>query len=208
MPTYSTAYAEASDEILLRQVAEQDAAAYEAFYDRHTQAVYSLLLRIVRQPGRAEELLQETFWQVWRNASAYRGEGAVAAWLMRIARNRALDELRRLKARPQIADQQRTDLTEVEQLERAAAASRSYPNQTYEDTVEITVTRRWDREQVRMALAEIPADQRICLELNYFEGLTQREIAEQLALPIGTIKSRMRIGMEKLEYQLRSVGFP
>lgn len=203
MPTYSTAYAEASDELLLRQVAEQDAAAYEAFYDRHTQVVYSLILRIVRQPGRAEELLQETFWQVWRNASAYRGEGAVAAWLMRIARNRALDELRRQKARPQVAEQQRSDLTEAEQIERAAAANRSY-----EDTVESTVTRRWDREQVRMALAEIPTDQRVCLELNYFEGLTQREIAEQLALPLGTIKSRMRIGMEKLEYQLRRVGFP
>lgn len=196
-------YAQATDELLLKQVALQDATAYEALYDRHTQAVYSLLLRIVRQPARAEELLQETFWQVWRNAKAYRGEGAALAWLMRIARNRALDELRRQKARPQMVEQRTEGMTQVDALDYAAAQSAPLEN-----AVEITVTRRWNQQQVQRALAEIPVDQRICLELNYFEGLSQREIAEHLALPLGTIKSRMRIGMEKLEYQLRSIGFP
>ncbi|MCB0060599.1 MAG: sigma-70 family RNA polymerase sigma factor [Caldilineaceae bacterium] len=198
-----TSYAQATDELLLKQVALQDTAAYEALYDRHTQAVYSLIVRIVRQPTRAEELLQETFWQVWRNAAAYRGEGAALAWLMRIARNRALDELRRQKARPQTVEQRTEGMTPAEAVDYAAA--RTAP---LEDVVETTVTRRWNQQQVQLALAEIPAEQRICLELNYFEGLSQREIAEHLALPLGTIKSRMRIGMEKLEYQLRSIGFP
>jgi RNA polymerase sigma-70 factor (ECF subfamily) len=202
MQNYSSSYAQVTDETLLQRVAQQDTAAYEVFYDRHTKAVYSLILRIVRQPARAEELLQETFWQVWRNASAYRGEGAAMAWLMRVARNRALDDLRRQKARPQVAEQI-MDRQTAEPLERAIAA-----NTPSEDVVETTVTRRWNQQQVQRALAEIPADQRICLELNYFDGLSQREIAEHLNLPVGTIKSRMRIGMEKLEYQLRSVGFP
>lgn len=195
--------AQATDEALLQRVAQQDVAAYEVFYDRHTQVVYSLILRIVRQTARAEELLQETFWQVWRGADSYRGEGAAVAWLLRIARNRALDELRRQKARPQPDETTVDERARTEQMERAMAQSAPL-----EDTVELAVTRRWNQQQVQIALAEIPADQRVCLELSYFEGYSQREIAEHLALPIGTIKSRMRIGMEKLEYQLRSVGFP
>ncbi len=196
-------YAQATDEALLQRVAQQDVTAYEIFYDRHTRVVYSLILRIVRQTARAEELLQETFWQVWRGADSYRGEGAAMAWLLRIARNRALDELRRQKARPQSDETTVDEMARTEQMERAMAQAAPL-----EDPVELTVTRRWNQQQVQIALAEIPADQRICLELSYFEGYSQREIAEHLALPIGTIKSRMRIGMEKLEYQLRSVGFP
>ena len=203
MQTYPPSYAQASDERLLKHVAQQDAVAYEVFYDRHTKAVYSLILRIVRQPTRAEELLQETFWQVWRSATTYRGEGAALAWLMRIARNRALDELRRQKARPQATEYVADGMTEAVQVARAA--NQQAP---LEDAVEQAVTLRWNQQEVRRALAAIPAEQRLCLELNYFEGLTQREIAEQLELPIGTIKSRMRIGMEKLEYQLRRIGFP
>ncbi|MEZ4673717.1 MAG: sigma-70 family RNA polymerase sigma factor [Caldilineaceae bacterium] len=192
-----------ADEELLQRVAQQDVAAYELLYDRHTQAVYSLILRIVRQPNRAEDLLQETFWQVWRSASAYRGEGAAVAWLLRVARNRALDELRRQKARPQADESVGDDQARVDQMERAMAQAAPL-----EDAVATTVARRWNQQQVQLALAEIPADQRLCLELSYFEGMSQREIAEYLNLPVGTIKSRMRIGMEKLEYQLRIIGFP
>lgn len=203
MSNYPSSYEHASDELLLKQVAQQDVAAYETLYDRHSQTVYSLILRIVRQSDRAEDLLQETYWQVWRNADAYRGEGAAMAWLMRIARNRALDDLRRQKARPQSTEMGGEATDSNLQLERMAAQSTPL-----EDTVSATVTRRWNRQQVQLALTEIPPDQRICLEMSYFEGLSQREISEQLSLPLGTIKSRMRIGMEKLEYQLRSVGFP
>lgn len=195
-------YHEATDESLLQRTAEQDVAAYEILYDRHMKAVYSLILRIVRQPARAEELLQETFWQVWRNASDFRNEGAAVAWILRIARNRSLDELRRQKARPQAATSNNED-DHTAQIERAMARA-----VTMDNSVEGAVSQRWNQLQVQRALGEIPADQRVCLELSYFEGYSQREIAEHLSLPIGTIKSRMRIGMEKLEYQLRQVGFP
>lgn len=196
-------YAEATDETLLQRTAQQDVAAYEILYDRHMQAVYSLILRIVRQPTRAEELLQETFWQVWRNAVDFRSEGAAIAWILRIARNRSLDELRRQKVRPQVAPSTEADDDRSAQMERALARAAAAEN-----SVEHTVTRRWNQQQVQRALGEIPADQRICLELSYFEGYSQREISEYLDLPMGTVKSRMRIGMEKLEYQLRQVGFP
>jgi len=195
-------YAEATDETLLQRTAQQDVAAYEILYDRHMQAVYSLILRIVRQPTRAEELLQETFWQVWRNATDFRSEGAAIAWILRIARNRSLDDLRRQKARPQAAQSASAD-DGAEQMERALAQEAAVEN-----SVETAVTRRWNQQQVQQALDQVPADQRICLELSYFEGYSQREISEYLDLPIGTVKSRMRIGMEKLEYQLRQVGFP
>ena len=195
-------YTQATDETLLQRTAQQDVAAYEALYDRHAKTVYGLILRIVRQPARAEELLQETFWQVWRNARDFREEGAAVAWLLRIARNRSLDELRRQKARPQPADGPADEDDRIRQMEQALAQNGG------SNSVEDTVARRWNQQQVQRALAVIPADQRLCLELSYFEGYSQREIADYLNLPIGTIKSRMRIGMEKLEYQLRQIGFP
>ena len=139
MPTDSS-YLQVSDETLLRLVARQNSAAYETFYDRHTTAVYSLILRIIRQPTRAEELLQETFWQVWRNAATYRGEGAALAWLLRIARNRALDELRRQKVRPQVAEPLGEGITQAEQIERAVTQYASPSN-----VVETTVARRWNQ---------------------------------------------------------------
>lgn len=203
MQTHSAAYAQADDETLLQRVAQQDTLAYEVLYDRHATVVYSLLLRIVHQPAQAEELLQETFWQIWRSARGYRGEGAAVAWLLRIARNRALDELRRQKARPQVTEGTSAETvmaaSAVEQVDRTVIETRP---------LEDTVIRRWNQEQVQLALVTIPIEQRICLELSYFEGFSQRQIADHLALPVGTVKSRMRIGMEKLEIQLRKIGFP
>ncbi len=176
----------------MRLVAQGETAAYELFYDRHAQVVYSLLVRIVRERPIADELLQETFLQVWRNAEHYRGSGAAAAWLLRIARNRALDELRRQKARPQRAQ------VELSQAEFGQPLDRSGPD----------LQGHLDQRQVQQALATLPEDQRTCLELGYFDGLTQREIAEQLNLPTGTVKSRMRLALEKLERVLRGQGYP
>lgn len=188
-------YSQQSDEQLLRAVARGEVAAYEIFYDRHAQAVYSLLVRIVRERAVADELLQETFWQVWRSAESYRGSGAAAAWLLRIARNRALDELRRQKARPQ---RMHVDLTEAEGLSPRPVTGDAAPD----------LQRHLDQQQVQQALATLPDDQRACLELGYFDGLTQREIAEQLKLPAGTVKSRMRLALEKMERLLRGQGYP
>lgn len=187
-------YSQQSDEQLLRLVAQGEVAAYELFYDRHAQVVYSLLVRIVRERPIADELLQETFLQVWRNAERYRGSGAAAAWLLRIARNRALDELRRQKARPQRAEGESVQ-AESEFERQAEAAGQD-------------LQRHLDQRQVQQALATLPVDQRTCLELGYFDGLTHREIAEQLDLPAGTVKSRMRLALEKMERLLRGQGYP
>jgi RNA polymerase sigma-70 factor, ECF subfamily len=182
-----------SDEELLARTVAQDVQAFEALYDRHAKTVYSLILRVVWEPEAAEEILQESFWQVWRKAEQYNGGGAVGAWLCRIGRNKALDHLRRLKARPQSDDR------EAEMLEHISAPESRQ--------VEAEVNRIWDRQHLQNALAAIPDEQRRCLEMAYFDGKSQREIAEEMGTPIGTIKTRVRIGLEKLERSLRAVGY-
>ncbi len=183
-----------SDEALLQLVNRKDPAAYEMLYVRHAQTVYNLLMRVVRDASTAEELLQETFWQVWQKAEQYAEKGAVAAWLHRIARNKALDQLRAAKARPRLTS---NEFSMVEQ-----SVSHAYPS------AEQAVTQRLQQQQIVQALETIPNEQRLCLELAYFEGMSQREIAEQTNTPLGTIKTRMRIGMEKLERFLRASGYP
>ncbi len=182
-----------ADEELLARTVAQDVRAFEALYDRHARTIYSLILRIVHEPEIAEELAQETFWQVWRKAEQFHGGGAVGAWLSRIGRNRALDYLRRVKARPQ------SDGGEPEMLERIAAPERHL--------VETQVGRIWDRQRLHEALAAIPDEQRLCLEMAYFDGKSQREIAAETGSPLGTIKTRVRIGLEKLERSLRAAGY-
>lgn len=184
---------EESDEFLLSRIANKEDHALEALYDRHARTVYGLILRIVRTPALAEELLQETFWQVWEKADQYNGSGAAAAWLLRIARNKALDQLRRQKVRPQPA----TNAAEIlEQIETPARTG-----------VEQQVTQDWDRQNIHQALTQIPEEQRLCLELAYFEGLSQQQIAEYTHTPLGTIKTRVRMGLNKLERLLRAVGY-
>jgi RNA polymerase sigma-70 factor (ECF subfamily) len=179
-----------SDEALLQLVAQRNLAAYDLLYRRHAQVMYNLIVRIVRDAATAEDLLQDAFWQIWENSNQYRGSGAALAWIMRVARNRALDQLRRQRVRiPTLSD----DAEEVEQV-----ADRT----TIEEALEIKMR----RTQVQRALESIPEDQRICLELAYFEGLSQREIAEQTNMAVGTIKSRIRIGLEKVERLLRGSG--
>lgn len=182
-----------SDEELLTRTGNQDTQAFEALYDRHARTVYSLILRIVRDAQTADELLQESFFQVWRKAGQYNGSGAVGAWLCRIGRNRALDQLRRMKARPQSAD------VEVETLEQVPAP--------FGQQVDVQVSRLWDRQHLQTVLAEIPDEQRQCLEMAYFDGKSQREIAEEMGTALGTVKTRVRIGLEKLERSLRAAGY-
>jgi RNA polymerase sigma-70 factor (ECF subfamily) len=186
-----------SDEALLGQVAGRDATALEALYDRHAQIVYNLIVRIVQDTAIADELLQETFWQVWQQAGAYRGEGTVAAWLYRIARNKSLDQLRRQKARPQPVE------TETEEAEVALWAQ--LPAEEAE--VELSVEHGQAYQSVRQALQQIPSEQRNYLELAYFEGMSQRQIAEYTKTPLGTVKTRLRMGLEKLERLLGGAGY-
>ena len=179
-----------NDESLLQLVAQRNLAAYDLLYQRHAQVMYNLIVRIVRDQATAEDLLQEVFWQIWENANQYRGSGAALAWMMRVARNRALDQLRRQRVRPPLVSD------DAEEVEAIADGT------TTEEAVELKLR----RAQVQHALESIPEDQRVCLELAYFEGLSQREIAEQTNVAVGTIKSRIRIGLEKVERLLRGSG--
>ena len=184
-----------TDEHLLTLIANQDMGAYEVLYDRHARTIYSLILRIVKSPEVAEDLLQDVFWQIWRDARQYDGGGAATAWMFRIGRNRGLDELRRRKSRPR-ADEQ----TDVESAYRAA--SREQPS------AESEAEEGLNRQRIVSVLGDLPPDQRSCVELAYFVGLSHREISERLNVPVGTVKSRLRIGLEKLERGLRKAGFP
>lgn len=186
-----------TDEQLLAQIARQNAEALEILYDRHAQVVYSLLLRILRNQTSAEEVLQDVFWQVWISADSYRGSGSAAAWIYRIARNKALNQLRRLK--------RSTESGEVEYLD-ALANTREAASVSAGSDIEQTAERNWHAQQVRSALQSLPEEQRICVELAYFDGLSQSQIAELLRLPLGTVKTRLRLGMEKLERLLLAAG--
>jgi RNA polymerase sigma-70 factor (ECF subfamily) len=186
-----------SDEQLLQLIAQQDAEALAELYDRHAQIVYNLIVRIVQDLVIADEVLQEAFWQVWQQAAKFRGEGAAAAWLYRIARNKSLDQLRRQKARPQPVE------TSTEAEEQALWAQLP----ASETEVDALVERQGNHRQVREALSKIPAEQRRCLELAYFEGMSQRQIAQHTNTPLGTIKTRLRMGLEKLEHILLAAGY-
>jgi len=185
-----------SDETLLQLIAEHDAAALEVLYDRYAQVVYNLSMRIVREAATADDVLQDTFWQVWQKAGDYRGSGVAAAWLCRIARNKSLDQLRRQQARPQPL--LTTLMTPEQTISSAATGALS---------VEDQAEHAWRQRHIREALGDIPAEQRQCLELAYFEGMSQREIAALMETPLGTVKTRIRIGLDKLARILRSAGW-
>lgn len=184
-----------SDETLLQFIARRDVNALQTLYDRHAQTIYSLIKRIVREAPTADEVLQETFLQVWQKAGEFRSEGPAAAWVYRIARNKSLDQLRSQKSRPQLITSTLTD----EPYHQSAPA-------TTGASVEHTTERALAGQHVRRALGDLPSEQRLCLELAYFEGLSQREIADQMGIPVGTVKTRVRLGIEKLERMLRLAG--
>jgi RNA polymerase sigma-70 factor (ECF subfamily) len=178
--------AETTDEVLMSQVALGDSSALGLLYDRYSANVYALALRMLGDRQLAEELVQETFLRVWRQASTYRMvRGALVAWILSIARNLAIDELRRRGARPQAVD--------GDAAERLALLE-SPGNDPVEH-----VLARIQHEAVTGALDQIPAEQRRVLELAYFGGLSQSEIATQLGDPLGTVKTRMRLGLQKLK---------
>ena len=183
-----------SDESLLKRVAMQDTAAYEALYARYSAQAYGLILRIVKDRAIADEVLQEAYWQVWQRAGQFQGRGKAAAWLFQIMRHRSLDQLRRQRARPQ------KGATESDELEQFADSA--------ERTPEATLWRSMRQEHVQHALGALPAEQRQCIELAYFEGLTQQRISDATGMSLGTVKSRLRLGMEKLEHLLRGQGYP
>lgn len=181
-----------SDNVLINHIVQHDADALAELYERYAQTTYNLIVRIVQDEAVADELLQETFWQVWQKADQFVGQGAVAAWVFRVARNRSLDELRRRKSRP------------VTQIDSSSEKFGMLPS---DETVEHIAEQSWQVQQVHQALNEIPDEQRQCLDLAYFRGFTHRQIAEQMNLPMGTVKTRIRLAMQKLERFLQATGF-
>jgi RNA polymerase sigma-70 factor, ECF subfamily len=179
-----------TDVDLITRVSEGEAAALEVLYDRYNRVVYSFALRIVADPQMAEELLQEVFFRAWQQGRAFReARGAFVTWLLSITHNMAIDEVRKRKRRPQKAD------SEDPELVLAGVAD---TRQDVEDEVWLASL----RALIEGAMQQLPAAQREAIDLAYFQGLTQREISERLGEPLGTIKTRMRLGVQKLRDQL------
>jgi len=186
----STANREVSpDATLVQQLLQKDVSAFEQLYDRHSRAVYSLVLRILQQAGTAEEVVQDVFLQLWRNARQYdESRGPFVPWLLTLARNRALDTLR-LKSERQ---RRREDQTEALP---SIAASPDYVKQ-------LDAKRRGDK--VRALMASLNPQQKKAIEMAYFEGLSHREIAAALREPLGTVKSWIRNGLLRLKEELQA----
>jgi RNA polymerase sigma-70 factor (ECF subfamily) len=181
----ATGLAGQSDEELLTLVVEQKREALEALYGRYGNAVYSLALHILRDPGAAEEVAQDSFFNVWRRAAIYRNsKGTVSAWLFSIVHHRAVDELRRRKRR----EQQQSDKDPM---------TLDHPADDTTDPVRFTVA-QFDRVKIKGALEALRPEQREIVVLAYYGGLTHTEIAAKLGQPLGTVKTRMRLALKKL----------
>lgn len=177
------------DVALLSRVARRDADALAALYDRHNRLVFSLVLRILRDRGEAEDVLQDVFVRVWDRAESYSPAlGTPAAWLARVARNRAIDRLRSRQVRSNLS-------APFESAPPAADETTSGDPEGQANQAEF-------RRTVRAALADLPEEQRVLIDAAYFDGFTQSELAERFNLPLGTVKTRIRAGMQTLRQRL------
>jgi RNA polymerase sigma-70 factor, ECF subfamily len=176
------------DAALMSQVARAQSAALGELYDRYGRMVFSLAFRITGSSETAEEVTQDVFVQVWRFAEHYDPQQSkLTTWLSSVTRNRAIDILRQQSVRPEgHADSLDDDLF-------------SFNDPAGEAVVEPSVELHLEQQQVRQALEQLPVDQRQALSMAYFMGMTQQEIAETLKQPLGTIKTRIRLGMIKLK---------
>jgi RNA polymerase sigma-70 factor, ECF subfamily len=183
-----------ADEDLISLVEADDADAFATLYDRHSRAAFSLAYRMMGERQASEDLAQDAFLKVWRNAGSYRAErGSVRTWILSIVHNRGIDQLRSHASRRRTQDK-------IE-----ASAPRSQPSEAFAET-----WRNSQREQVREALSTLPSEQLKILELAYFSGYTHVEISELLNLPLGTVKGRMRLGLKKIRdyFESRDAAVP
>lgn len=181
------------DAALLQRIASGDEHALGTLYDRWSPLVFSLCVHILGDDDEAEEAVEETFWQAWRQAARYdTARGAASTWLTTIARSRALDRLRASRRRQEEA---MSDLSETKRATVDATARRGDDPARGAEIAERRVL-------VRQALLALPEEQRAVLELAYFRGLSQSEIAAHTGQPLGTIKTRVRLAMEKLRDRL------
>ena len=176
-----------ADEDLVPLMARGEARAFEAIYERHSGAAYSLAYRMVGTRASAEDVTQEAFMNLWRSGAHYdRRRGSVRTWVLGIVHHRAIDALRRASVHSR---RRSDDETAAERLEA--------PERVDED-----VARRDEAATVRAAIDHLPPDQVKVIELAYFGGFTHVEIADMLDTPVGTVKGRMRLGLKKLHEAL------
>jgi len=176
-----------ADEELMQLVRRGQAPAFEAIYERHASAAFSLAYRIVGSRNGAEDVSQEAFLNIWRSGARYdRSKGSVRTWVLGIVHHRAIDFLRRAT----VHNKRRASDKGMEERFEAS------------DRTDVEVARREEAATVRDAMDELPSEQRQVIELAYFGGFTHSEIAEMLEAPIGTIKGRMRLGLKKMSDRL------
>jgi RNA polymerase sigma-70 factor (ECF subfamily) len=177
---------EHEDRELIRRMASKDATALDAFYSHHNRLTFGLILKILGNREDAEDVLTEVFWQVWQQASRYdSSRGKPVAWLLTIARTRAIDRLR--------ATSRQVAQTSDRSADLAPAAAEP-------DPFVLAAT----RTAVREALESLPQQQRIPLEMAYFQGMSHTEIAAALGEPLGTVKDRIRTAMLHLKKRLQT----
>jgi RNA polymerase sigma-70 factor (ECF subfamily) len=182
---------ESSDSALVERFLRKDVSAFEELYDRHSRVVYALVVRILQQGSTAEEVVQDVFLHLWRNAGQYQSSrGPFVPWLLTLARNRALDQLR-LKSERQRRREDHTEeipaIAQVPDYERALDEKRR-------------------AERVRSLMSALSAPQKKAIEMAYFEGLSHSEIAESLQEPLGTVKSWIRNGLLRLKEGLQTAS--
>ena len=182
-------YTTLRDDELMERVCTRDLAAFEHLYDRYGDLVHSVVMRVVGDRYIAEDVTQDVFLRVWRKPEQFDlDRGKFTTWLLSIARNRSIDERRsrgrrlRHEAMPSPAEEEDPLLSVSDETEDPAQAS------VVAD----------DQRAVRAALATLPPEQRLAIQLAYFGGMTQQEIANQLGQPLGTVKTRIRLGMQKM----------
>jgi len=179
-------WTEKDDGELIQRMASKDANALDAFYSRYNRLAFSLIFKILGNRADAEDVLSDVFWQVWQQSSRYdSSRGKPVAWLLTISRTRAIDRLR-------LTSRQQMETVEEAQLDPPSGAAEPDP-----------FVRADVRGAVQEALQSLPEQQKIPLEMAYFQGMTHTEIAAALGQPLGTIKDRIRTGMLHLKKRLR-----
>lgn len=178
-----------TDAELLAAIARRDDASLAALYDRYHLLALSVALRVVNDRGRAEDVVQDAFLAVWRRAGTYvEGRGSVKTWLASIVRNRAIDVVRARR--------------ESDADDEAALLALSDPRPAVIDQVAASL----DRELIHSAVQELPLEQRRAIAMAYFEGRSHSEISDVTGLPLGTVKSRIRLAMHRLRTHLAELG--
>lgn len=172
------------DRRLLQAVAARDDRAFGELYDRWSGRLFALVLQVVRDRAQSEEVLQDVFWQVWTSADSYDPtRGSARAWLVTLTRRRAIDRVRSSQA----------------SRDRDLRHHGLYP--AFDSTLD-SIEERFEGERVRKALGRVGEPHRTTIVLAYFTGLTHSQIAERMQVPLGTVKSRIRDGMEKLRHEM------